>query len=148
MVNVKAITDPVQVANELRPVTMKLARELRREAHPLGVTGNQVTLLIQIWKNPTIGVRELAALEGVSPAAISGHVRRLEGAGLIERVPDPHDRRRHALVVTTGGEGVIRSVKRRRTAWLAERMKTLAPDELAAIETAIAPLRRLLEIAE
>ena len=138
----------MQVANELRPVMMKLARELRREAHPLGVTGNQVTLMIQIWKNPTIGVRELAALEGVSPAAMSVHVRRLESAGLIERIPDHYDRRRHALVVTPEGEGLIRSVKRRRTAWLAERMKSLEPAELEAIETAIAPLARLLEADE
>lgn len=127
---------------------MKLARELRREAHPLGVTGGQVTLLIQISRSPTVGVRELAAREGISPAGMSGHVRRLEAAGLIERVRDANDRRRHALAVTPAGEGLIRSVKRRRTAWLAERMKTIAPDELEAIAAAVAPLARLLEERE
>lgn len=143
--NVKSVNDHVQVANRLRPVLLKLARELRREAHPLGVTGGQVTLLIQIAKNPAIGVRELAAREGVSPAAISGGVARLEKAGLLARADDPNDRRRQGLVVTEEGDRLLRSVKRRRTAWLAERLKTLPPEELEAIDRAVEALETLLE---
>src|SRR5689334_13492891 len=70
--------DPVAVANRLRPVLLQLARQLRREVHPLGVTGGQVTLLVAIKRNPGIGVRELAAQEGISGAGMSGHVDRLE----------------------------------------------------------------------
>ena len=40
---------------------------------------------------------------------------------------------------------MLRSVRSRRTAWLAERLERLAPDELAAIEAALEPLSRLLE---
>jgi hypothetical protein len=39
-----AAADPVAVANRLRPVLLKLNRELRREIHSLGVTGGQVSL--------------------------------------------------------------------------------------------------------
>jgi hypothetical protein len=39
-------------------------------------------------------------------------------------------------------------VKSRRTAWLAERMKHLSPDELRALDAAIVPLERLLGDAE
>lgn len=145
MVNVKPVNDHVQVANRLRPVLLKLGRELRREAHPLGVTGGQVSLLVQIYRNPTIGVRELAALEGVSPAAMSGHVRRLEKAGLLTRVADHYDRRRQALVVSPKGSDLLRSVKRRRTAWLAKRLQTLSAEDLEAIDGAVDMLARLLE---
>ena len=145
MVNVKSVNDHVQVANRLRPLLLKLARELRREAHPLGVTGGQVSLLVQIYRNYLIGVRELAAVEGVSPAAISGHVRRLEKAGLVERIPDPDDRRRQALVVSPTGVDLLRTVKRRRTAWLAKRLKTLSPEELEAVDSAVEVLAQLLE---
>lgn len=148
MVNVKTVNDHVAVANRLRPVLLKLSRELRREIHPLGVTGGQVSLLIQIWRQPAIGVRELAALEGVSPAAISGHVRRLEHAGLVTRRPNPDDRRRQGLTVTAEGERLLRSVKRRRTAWLSERLKGLDAAELAAIDRAVEALERLLEPSE
>jgi DNA-binding MarR family transcriptional regulator len=137
--------DHVDVANQLRPVLLQLVRELRREVHPLGVTGGQVSLLVQIKRKPNIGVRELAGLERVSPAAMSGAVERLERAGLVERHPDAADRRRQGLTVSPAGERVLRAVKRRRTAWLASRLERLSPAELEAVAAATEPLASLLE---
>ena len=137
--------EPLAVANRLRPALLRLARELRRESHALGVTGGQVSLLFQIQRHKGIGVRGLAALERMSPAAMSGYVDRLERAGLVERTPDPKDRRRHGLSVTDEGDRVLRSVKSRRTAWLAARLEHLDPDELAAVDAAVEPLLSLLE---
>jgi DNA-binding MarR family transcriptional regulator len=140
--------EPLAVANRLRPALLKVARELRRESHALGVTGGQVSLLFQIQRHRGIGVRGLAALERISAAAMSGHVDRLERAGLVRRTPDPDDRRRHGLSVTDEGERVLRSVKSRRTAWLSARLEQLSPDELAALDAAVEPLLSLLEHAE
>jgi MFS family permease len=84
----------VDVASRLRPVLLKLSRELRRETHALGVTGGQASLLWLIRRNPGIGVRGLAALERISPAGMSGHVKRLERAGLVERAAHAGDLRR------------------------------------------------------
>src|SRR5215210_4905747 len=138
------IAEPLAVANRLRPALLKLARELRRESHALGVTGGQVSLLFQISKHRGIGVRELAVLERMSPASMSGYVDRLERAGLVQRTQDPNDRRRHGLSVTEEGERVLRSVRSRRTAWLAARLEHLSPDELAAVDAAVEPLIRLI----
>lgn len=133
------------MANRLRPALLKLARELRRESHALGVTGGQVTLLIQIRRNRGIGVNDLAARERMSPAAMSGYVARLEKAGLVQRTPHASDRRRQGLSVTAEGERVLRSVKSRRTAWLAARLQRLDPVELEALDAAVEPLLQLLE---
>jgi DNA-binding MarR family transcriptional regulator len=140
--------DHVEVANRLRPVLLQLVRELRREVHPLGITGGQVSLLVQIKRKPGIGVRGLAALERVSPAAISGAVDRLQRAGLIQRRTDATDRRRQGLTVSPAGERVLRAVKRRRTAWLASKLERLSPEELEAVDAAIEPLTFLLEDTE
>jgi DNA-binding MarR family transcriptional regulator len=140
--------EPLAVANRLRPALLKLARELRRESHALGVTGGQVSLLFQISRNRGIGVRDLAALERMSPAAMSGYVDRLERAGLVERTPNPNDRRRQGLSVTAEGDRVLRSVKSRRTAWLAARLEGLTPEELGAIDNAVEPLLSLLGDSE
>lgn len=136
-----------EVANRLRPALLKLARELRRESHALGVTGGQVTLLIQIRRHRGIGVNDLAARERMSPAAMSGYVGRLERAGLVQRTPHVSDRRRQGLSVTAEGERVLRSVKSRRTAWLAARLEHVDPAELEAIDAAVEPLMQLLEDA-
>jgi DNA-binding MarR family transcriptional regulator len=137
-------TDAVDVANRVRPVLLQLARQLRREVHPLGVTGGQVALLATIKHRPGIGLRELAALEGISPAGMSGHVDRLERAGLVDRVAHGRDRRRVGLHVTANGLRVLKLVRSRRTAWLAKRLKQLEPDQLQAIDDAIGPLAALL----
>lgn len=140
--------EPLSVANRLRPALLKLARELRRESHALGVTGGQVSLLFQISRHRGIGVRDLAALERMSPATMSGYVDRLERAGLVRRTPNPNDRRRQGLSVTEEGDRVLRSVKSRRTAWLAARLVHLSPGELAALDAAVEPLLSLLDQAE
>jgi DNA-binding MarR family transcriptional regulator len=140
--------EPVAVANRLRPALLKLARELRRESHALGVTGGQVSLLFQIQRHRGIGVRDLATLERISPASMSGYVDRLERAGLVQRTPDPDDRRRQGLSLTHEAERVLRSVKSRRTAWLAARLEQLSDDDLAALDAAVEPLRALIEDAE
>ena len=140
----EVIVNPVTVANELRPVLLRLARELRRETEQLGITSRQATLLWLIRSHPGLSLRELAAEEGISAPALSGHVDRLEKAGLIERVRDEKDRRRVGLTLTEQGEGLLRRVRARRTTWLTDRLRGLDDDGVAAIEAAIAPLARLL----
>lgn len=144
METVKTI-DAVEVASRLRPVLVRLGRELRQELHALGVTGAQVTLLAAIRKAPGIGVRELALRERVSTPGTSKTVARLESAGLVTRTAGA-DRRRVGLAVTDAGDRVLRSVKSRRTAWLAARLRGLGDDELEAVDRAIEPLARLLEL--
>ncbi len=136
--------DAATLANGLRPVLLRLSRELRRETESLGMTSRQVTLLWLIRERPGLSLRELAAEERISAPALSGHVDRLERAGLIERVRSSEDRRRVGLSLTPEGSGVLKRVRARRTSWLAERLRGLEPDELAAIEAALQPLQRLL----
>jgi DNA-binding MarR family transcriptional regulator len=143
--SVAVSADPTAVANRLRPALLRLSRELRRETHSLGVTGSQVSLLIKIQNEPGIELRELARWERMSVPGMSKYVARLEGAGLVRRTELP-DRRRFGLEVTPEGSRVLASVKRRRTAWLAARLRNLDPDELDTLDAAVVPLLKLLEV--
>jgi DNA-binding MarR family transcriptional regulator len=140
--------DTTDLANRLRPVLLKLNRELRREIHSLGVTGGQVGLLVQIKTRPGIGIRELASVERMSVPGMSKFIARLEEAGLVQRAPVAGDQRRVGLSLTAAGHKVLRSVKSKRTAWLAARLHHLEPEQLEAIDAAIEPLAHLLELAE
>jgi len=137
--------DTTALANRLRPVLLKLNRELRREIHSLGVTGGQVGLLVQIKDRPGIGMRELASLERMSVPGMSKFITRLEEAGLVQRAPVEGDQRRVGLSLTVAGHKVLRSVKSKRTAWLSARLRQLEPEQLEAIDAAIEPLVHLLE---
>jgi DNA-binding MarR family transcriptional regulator len=141
-VNVSTVNE-VELANRLRPALLTLARELRREIHSLGVTGGQVSLLVAVKYAPGIGVRELAEQERISKAAVSKAITKLEQMGLVER-QEVQDKRRVGLKVSEKGHQVLRSVRSRRTIWLAERLKGLSPEELARVEAAIEPLEKLL----
>jgi DNA-binding MarR family transcriptional regulator len=141
---VRVVNDPITIANRLRPVLLRLARELRREIHSLGVTGGQVSLLAQVKHNPGITASELAALERVSAPGMSGHLVRLEAANLIER-RRANDRRRIGLYLTPEGAKVLRSVRSKRTAWLAARLERLEPSERERIEDALDALEKLMD---
>ena len=56
---------------------------------------------------------ELARRAGVSGPAVSQLVGGLVDAGLVERSPDPDDRRRHALALSAAGERVYRAAEER-----------------------------------
>jgi DNA-binding MarR family transcriptional regulator len=137
--------DTLEVANRLRPVLLQVGRELRRESRKVGVSPEQVSLLVAIKYAPGIGVRELAARERVSAPAMSKHVDRLERDALVTRTPSIDDRRRVGLTLTDEGQRLLRRVRSRRTAWLAGRLGDLTDEQLRAIDEAIEPLRELLQ---
>lgn len=132
------------VAAELRPVLLRLARELRKETEQLGITATQATLLWLVKRSPGLSLAELAAEEGISPPAMCGHVDRLERAGFIERVRSSEDRRRVGLRLTDDGIRLLRRIRARRTTWLTGRLGALERTELEAVEAALAPLSKLL----
>ena len=134
-----------EIAEELRPAILRLARQLRRETEALGVTSQQVTLRWLVRTRPGLSLRELASEEGISAPSLSGHVDRLETLGLLRRVRSTEDRRRVGLELTTEGESLLKRVRARRTTWLAERLALLSDDERDRLEGALPTLYALLE---
>lgn len=137
--------DALTIANRLRPVLLRLHRALRHEAHELGVTSMQASLLAAITRSPNIGLGELAAQEHLTSPTLVNHIDKLETAGFVERVRShPTDRRRVEITITPAGTQVLETLRARRTAWLAAHLETLSSEDLAAIATAIEPLAKLV----
>jgi DNA-binding MarR family transcriptional regulator len=79
-------------------------------------------------------------------ASMSGHVKRLEQAGWLERsAPDGEDRRRFGLTLTAKGAKALDAIRRRRNDWLAARLAKMSPADRAALLAAAGPLERLAE---
>jgi DNA-binding MarR family transcriptional regulator len=136
---VQAVNDSVALANELRPILLRLARHLRNETHTRGVTGGQVSLLVAIEFHPGITAQELAEREGLSAPGVSGHLARLEGLKMIRRQRTT-DKRRVGLFITNEGSRVLASVREQRTAWLASRLDELTQEQREAVHAALQPL--------
>jgi DNA-binding MarR family transcriptional regulator len=138
--------DVLPLADALRPALLKASRALRRESQRAGVSALDAQLLGAVKKNAGIGVSELAEREQMTRASMSGHVKRLEAAGWIERAAAaPDDRRRVGLSLTGKGARALEAIRRRRTDWLAAGLARLSREERAALAAAAAPLARLAE---
>jgi DNA-binding MarR family transcriptional regulator len=144
VVEAERSSDVLTVASQLRPVLLRLHRYLRGEAHELGVTSTQASLLAAIECSPDIGLVELAEREHMSAPTLVSHIDKLEAAGLVTRTRNnPADRRRVGLTITEKGSQTVQTLRERRTAWLAARLEMLSPEALAAIAAAIEPLQQL-----
>src|SRR6202008_4027951 len=97
-------SDTVEVADALRPVLLRVGRELRREARAEGISPEQVSLLVAVKYSPGIGIRDLATHERISAPALTKHIDRLERDHLVLRTPGVDDRRRIGLALTDEGQ--------------------------------------------
>jgi DNA-binding MarR family transcriptional regulator len=112
----------------------------KRMAGRLGLTAPQRLAVRFIGREAGLGPGELAGLLHLDPGTITGIVKRLEDAGLIERTRDPTDTRRVHLALTGKGQALNR--RRRGTVEAAVR-RTLAGVTAADLESASRVMRQL-----
>jgi DNA-binding MarR family transcriptional regulator len=135
-------TDAAPLASELRVVLSQLLRRLRAEHRfPLA----QGTVLARLDREGAQSVSDLALAERVRPQSMAQTVGDLELDGLIERRPDPDDRRRALVLLTEAGRAELAAERRRREGWLVKAIEELEPEDQATVERAIVLLRRLAE---
>jgi DNA-binding MarR family transcriptional regulator len=80
-----------------------LQRTSKRMRGRLGITGPQRLVIRIAGRFPGIPPGQLAALLHLHPSTLSGVLKRLERQGLIDRRPDPRDRRRAFIGLTEKG---------------------------------------------
>ena len=135
---------PVEIAARLRLSSTRLARQLRREAG-LGRSPSQLSALAVINHHGPLTLGALADLEGVAPPSITKVVAILEDDGLVTRTPDPTDRRVSYVTTTPKGSALHEESKRRRTAWLAGRIRHLTADQRERLAAALDVLDELTQ---
>ena len=132
---------------QLRLAVMRLARRLRQQT--LGeITASQLSALSSVSRLGPLTLGALAAVERVRPPTMTRIVGHLEAAGLLVRRPAPADRRSAEVELSPSGRELLDRSRTRKDAYLAERLATLGPDELAVLRRAAAVLERLLEADE
>lgn len=131
-----------RVADRLHSASIHLLRRVRRRDDESGVTAPHLSALSVLVFGGARTLGELAAAEQVTPPSMTRIVRNLEADGLVEREVDAADRRVFRVRATDAGRCVLEDGRRRRIASLAERLRSLTPDELATLEAAAELIER------
>lgn len=134
----------VQLPTRLRLAVMRLARRLRQEADG-DVTPSMLSALASVDRLGPVALGELAAVERVSAPTMTKIVGRLEEQGLVTRTTDAGDRRVVRVCLSDHGRAFLARNRRRKDAYLADRLAALTPDERATLEQALPLLERLME---
>ena len=133
------------LASELRTTVMRLARRLRNERADTALSLGQLAALGTLDRHGPMTPGELAAHERVQPPSMTRIVAKLEAAGLATRTDHPTDGRQVLVAVAPQGRALLRDDRRRRDAWLAQRMRDLDAEELAVLRRAAAVLDKLAD---
>ncbi|HZT64761.1 MAG TPA: MarR family transcriptional regulator [Acidimicrobiales bacterium] len=135
--------DPELVAR-LRLSVLRLSRRLRQHAAP-GVTPSQLSVLSTLHHHGPLTLGDLASHEAVQPPSVTRMVGSLEEAGLVTRTGSADDRRTVVAQLTPKGRKAVEEIRRRRDAWLAERLGELSDEERDRLAASVPLLERLLE---
>ena len=136
------------LATALRISISRLARRLRVERLGLGGTETalsdiQLAALAALERHQEMTPGELAEHEKVQPPSMTRVIAVLEERQLVQRTAHPTDRRQVVLTVTADGRALVNRVRRRREAWLAQRLQELTPEERATLRAAAPILEKL-----
>lgn len=136
------------LATALRISISRLARRLRVERLGLGAAETalsdiQLAALAALERHQAMTPGELAEYEKVQPPSMTRVIAVLEERNLVRREPHPSDRRQVILTVTAEGRALVNRVRRRREAWLTQRLQELTPEERGILRAAAPILERL-----
>jgi DNA-binding MarR family transcriptional regulator len=134
--------DNAALSSELRLALGQLTRRLRAE-HGFPLT--QGSVLGSLDREGPQSISDLAAGARMRPQSMAQTVRELEDRGLVERRPDPCDKRRAFVELTAAGRETLATERARREGWLARALEDLSDEERALLRDAAPLLHRLAD---
>lgn len=123
-----------------------MRRRMDQSAQKLGLTSAQWRVLSHVarcetLKQQALNQAGLADLLDMEPISLSRQIDRIEAAGLIERRPDPADRRAHRLFLTEAGWPLVNSFREVGAGVLATALVGVSDDEVANVISVLSRIR-------
>ncbi|MGW0229531.1 MarR family winged helix-turn-helix transcriptional regulator [Actinopolymorpha singaporensis] len=131
-------------ASSLHSAALRLLRVARTADAEMDLDGPRASLLsVLVFAGPR-SVGTLARIEQVSAPAITKSVTALEGLGLVERTPDPGDRRVVLVAATPAGRRLLERGRAARVRAVAGLLSGLSERDLATLRRAATLVGRRL----
>jgi len=139
----------VEVIEDLRAALREFLaaqRRLRgRDAQRPGLSYSQYAVLRVLADGAEHTAGELATAADLTPASITKMLDGLSRVGLLERVPDPSDRRRVGVRITADGRAALEAKNRQVNAAWAGVLEDADPSEVEAMAAAMRRLAALFD---
>jgi DNA-binding MarR family transcriptional regulator len=137
-------TNDAELPARLHSAALHLLRRLAQEDRATGVSAPRLSALsVLVFGGPrTIGF--LAGIEGVTPPTMTRLVAGMVADGLVERLPDPDDRRVVRVSASERGRALLLSGRGRRVATLAAMIAPLTAKERRRLEAAARIIETML----
>lgn len=135
-----------ELAAGLRVAVMRLRRRLANEhdpAHDLSI--GAMAVLGGLYRHGDLTLGELAERERVRPPSMTRTINHLADGGYVTRAPGATDRRLVVVTLTEHGQAAVVADRRRRDAWLSERLGELTATERDVLRAAAPILEKLAE---
>jgi DNA-binding MarR family transcriptional regulator len=91
----------------VKQVEQAVRAHLDAALRPAGITALQFTALTVLDRSHEMSVADLARNAFVRPQSMADLVTALEVQGLVERRPDPHNRRRVSITLSENGRSMV-----------------------------------------
>jgi DNA-binding MarR family transcriptional regulator len=121
---------------------LRVDADKRARAH--GMTRAQWGILLWLERQPGISQKELAELLEVEPISVARLVDRLEARGMVERRPDPKDRRIWRLHLCPPAHAELHEIHRHRTAMVRRLTAVIEPAPLDAMVEVLMTMKTTL----
>ena len=131
------------LAGALRDAIGRIGRRLRHHAAHPELSLGQLAALRSLERHGPMTPTELAGHEKVQPPSMTKIVGRLLELGSVSRAPHVADRRQVVVTISPDGIALLDDDRRRRDAWLAQRLPGLTVEEVAALRAALPVLEKL-----
>ncbi|HEY6663257.1 MAG TPA: MarR family transcriptional regulator [Sphingomicrobium sp.] len=126
---------------EIGETAHALRKAFTRRAASLGVTGAQWKVLLKLTLKPELRQTDLADLLDIEPITLTRIIDRLQEAGLVERIPDPADRRAWRLHVTAKAQPVVEKLRGIAEEMTADAFAGVDPKDIETTRKVLAQVR-------
>jgi DNA-binding MarR family transcriptional regulator len=126
---------------EINETARALRRVFDQRAATAGVTRPQWRVLARLKREPGLRQVELAERLDMEPITLCRIVARLEEAGLVERNPDPSDRRAWRLQLTDKATPLIKQLRGLAHDFAMEAMEGMEEADLRKLQQQLAAIR-------
>jgi DNA-binding MarR family transcriptional regulator len=142
------INGPDEISSEFGRLFLRLHRLMDRRMAEEGASLAATKLLLLLERQGPKRATDIADFFGQAPRTVTEAIDGLERKGLVEREPDPLDRRAKRISLTPAGATALQATQPLRLALIERVFGVLSGEEQAQLSALLGKLGQALEEAE